>query len=213
MSSPPDDRTDYVLTVEAARWAVRTLGTRRTHPFFIAYLQLRRQAARQQTRAGIEPHWEELVDLLRVEGGPTNRPMLRPFVPLDMWAPDRLWMNANIAGSFAPSSIRDVPRRVIATSGSKFELREDDAEKALHEFLYGEPLGAIALATFLFRDFGFSVSRRETPWIGDLEFHLRTHFGFEPRDRDFDILFDASVPDVPFGAWFERFDFDVPGAM
>ena len=191
----------YVIRPVRVRESIKALLERQTHQHFIAYLYLRWLAAREGRVDGLEPSWAELGDWLRVEGGP--RPHLRPF-----WKGRRNagqeWLSENLAGSFAPSSLRSEPQRVIQIdAGGTFSLREDHAELALEHLLLGTPMEAVALAAFLYRDYGF-VSAAEPGWA-DLVAVFRQGFGYdEDHAAEFDTLYEVTW--AGDGPWFERFE-------
>lgn len=191
-----------VLTIEAVRWGIETLKQTRVHPFFLAYLHLRKRAAEQGSDEDIAPDWEELGDYMHVRGGPPGKPYYRPLWHGKGTDPGRYWLNRNLAGSYAPSSLRNVPVRVIETRGSHFSLRPEHARLALEHLLYEQSLSAIALAAYLYRNYGFSSDRM----LGsdDLRDAFADDFHFFPADAEFELLFEWRRPSV-VGAWFEPF--------
>lgn len=200
-----------MLTVEAVRWAVRELTAQRIHPFFLAYLHLRKQAASQESEEDIRPDWDELGRFMRVSGGPPGKPYFRPLWHGKGADPGRYWLNPNLAGSYAPSSLRDVPYRVIETNGSRFSLKPDHASLAREHLLYGQPVSALALAAYLYRD--FAILADGSPELIGLIRLLYREFDFTsespPGARE---LFTSAVPEEPID-WFEPLTPDTPGAQ
>ena len=96
---------DGSLTLDAVRSAISQLRAQSVHPYFPAYLHLRRQAAAQGSTQDIDPDWHELSPFLQVRDAPTAKPHFRPFTS-GTGASDGEWLNPNLAGSFAPSSLR-----------------------------------------------------------------------------------------------------------
>lgn len=192
----------YVLTLPAVRWAIDELRGSKIHPFFLAYLQLRKNAA-EEGGGVIVPHWDELGDLLSVAGGPPGKPYYRPFWHGDVDDPGRYWLNRNIAGSYAPSSVRAVPRQVVDIIDGEYSLKPNHAELAVEHLLYGEQVSAIALAAFFYRDYGFTAAPPGAPSPFDLPPVLRDDFRFG-GDDDFALLFHDGIPQVDF-SWFEPF--------
>jgi hypothetical protein len=178
---------------------------RETHQFFIAYLWLRRQSNLQGTQSAINPHWAELGGLLRVADAPTDRPYLRPF-----WSGNRPdgkeWLNSNLAGSYAPSSIRLAPREVIdTTAAGDFILRKDHSSRALSKLLLGNQMPVVPLACFLFREYGF-ISDIE-PATDDLIRIFREEFGYSSSDEhEFQTLYVEGFDLVDFEQIFELFN-------
>lgn len=208
MAAADEDRT-FVLTAPAARWAIATLRAAKVHPFFLAYLHLRKRAA-DEGNPVIAPHWDELGELLRVPGGPPGKPYYRPFWNGTVDDPGRYWLNRNIAGSYAPSSLRNVPTRVIETVGSEFSLKPSHAALARQHLLYDQPLPAIAVAAFFYRNYGFHSPPPHTPSPFDLVLILRDDFQLED-DAEFSQLFHDGLEIDPgqVEPWFELLDEDL----
>lgn len=177
-----------VITLEAARWGIETLKEARVHPFFLAYLHIRKRGAELGTSEDIVPNWDELGTYMHVRGGPPGKPYYRPLWHGKDVDPARYWLNRNLAGSYAPSSLRNVPIRVIDIRGGHFALRPGHARLAFEHLLYGQRLSAIALAAYLYRDFGFVSDR--TPGPEDLREAFAEDFYYSPNDEEFELLFD-----------------------
>ncbi len=100
-------------------------------------------------------------DYLIVGGAPKNKPYLQPLRSRGRGAQ---LFNKNIAGSFAPSSIRPgkalskVVKLVDHSStgekggGVEYVLVDDHADTVLSEMLTGNRILGASLAAFLFRD-------------------------------------------------------------
>lgn len=208
MAATSDGERIYVVPIPRVRECIDTLLSRDTHPFFIAYLYLRQLAAREGSLRGLKPSWSELGKYLEVPGGPPGKPYLRPF-----WHRERKtgqeWLNENLAGSFAPSSIRDVPALVVETDAERrYNLRPDHWEAAREHLLFGRPLSVLALAAFLFRDYGFIADSMPTPT--DLVQVFRQQFGYSDSDQEeFDRLYDTDWIGAD-GPWFKIMNED-PG--
>ena len=197
--------TTYVVRVERVRQSVEKLLERDTHPFFIAYLWLRRQAVLQGQTAGIEPNWAGSARYIDVPGGPRpNKPLLRPF-----WKGTRNnqqeWLNANLAGSFAPSSFRGEHITPVVSTDAEglYVLQEDHWHRALQYFLYDQRLPAVALGGYLLRNFGFVGV--QPPSREDLAAAFRTEFRYDAdHDHEFDVLYETDWPAMTDESpWFE----------
>jgi hypothetical protein len=89
----------HANVVARSFWRLRE---QKIHPNFAGYLCLKRTAARDGRTTDLRPDFKAFFDtFLRVSGGSEDRPYLKPF-PSDV----KLWFNPNVAGSFAPSSLR-----------------------------------------------------------------------------------------------------------
>ncbi len=189
--TPAEPETTYVVPVASVRDAIGALLDRDTHPFFPAYLHLHRQSSLQGTESDIEPDWAELGEYLHVDGALPGKPYLRPF-----WEGQRQagqeWLNSNLAGSFAPSSLRKAVYAVIDTTAEgKYVLRERHWELALEQLLGGAPAPALACAAFFMRDYGIT-GINEQPTGKHLILAFMREFGYGSRDEvEFDTVFDT----------------------
>ena len=197
----------YVIRVERVQQCVEKLLARDTHPFFIAYLWLRRQAVVQGQTVGIEPNWAGLAPYIEVPLGPRpNKPFLRPF-----WKGTRNneqeWLNANLAGSFAPSSFRgEHITPVVSTDASGLYLLQDEHwQRALDSFLYGTKLPAVAMGGYLLRNRGFVADG--VPTRDDLAEAFRIEFRYDvDHDHEFETLYDSDWDEIDESPWFELLD-------
>jgi hypothetical protein len=153
--------TRYIINPDRVRDSLivlRRLGAHQTLP---GYLCMQRTAARDQRLDYLHPQFKEFFDeFLTPAGAPPRRPYLNPFVAAD----GRVWLNSNVAGSYAPSSLREVSplRRVLTISNDAYHLRPQHWRLAREELLHGHQLPVLALATFLYRDRGI-VAIAPTP--------------------------------------------------
>jgi len=199
MVTAPDNQAVFVLPVGRVRECIRKLLSRDTHPFFVAYLYLRSLARRSGSLTGLTPEWAELGRLLEVPGASASKPYLRPFWKGEHNAGQE-WLNQNLAGSFAPSSLREVPSRVVETDAQgRFNLRPNHDDLARTHLLYDVPLPALAVAGFMFRDFGFVAQSRPTP--EDLVDLFRREYGYDD-ESEFDRLYETRWSGEA-GPWFE----------
>lgn len=193
----------YVIPVRRVRECVDALLARDTHQYFFAYLFLRQIAARQGRTTDLAPDWSELGALLEVAGGPPGKPFLRP-----LWKGARgagqEWLNSNLAGSYAASSLRGVPLRVVETTAAgRFNLRPGHWQLAFEHLLFKQRLPVLALAGFFFRDFG--IAAPSSPDEAVLITLFRHEFGYGQDDEaEFALLYDTSWTGVN-GPWSELF--------
>lgn len=181
----------YSTRPEVVASAIRELAARQIHETFPFYLYLRRLATATGRKSNLSlAGASQFFDtFLRVPGAPPNKPYLRPFTSRGRDR-DALWLNKNIAGSFAPSSLREgQPLFSVVTvarvgAGAAFNLRPSHARLAREHLLLGELLPVVPLAVFLFRDFGLHSSSNVASQYVRI---FRAEFGDE--DGDFDELF------------------------
>ena len=152
-SGDDPERIAFVLTGEAVRASIDRLQSMRIDPFFPMYLHLRQQSVLQATSTQIKPELDALGQYLRVPGGPVGRPFFRPFWNEQTNARQG-WLNENLAGSYAPSSMRNVPLNVVSRGpGSTFSLQPHHWLLAREFLTYGERVPVLALAGFYLRNF------------------------------------------------------------
>ena len=169
--------------------ALQYLLGRDAHQHFPGYLHLRKLSAEAGSSENIVPDWAGLGKYLMVQGGPPNKPYLRPF-----WDGQRNarqeWLNSNLAGSFAPSSLRRGPLRKVVdvNAHGHFSLKPDHPRLALEHLLKSDPIDAVHLATFLYRDKGLYSDR--VPTVNDAVLCFRSDFGYgSENDDEFDTLY------------------------
>lgn len=194
-----EDEIEYVIRTEAVRHSIVVLLQQRIHPYLPAYLHLRQQAARQETLTEIAPDWNGLGEYLQLPGGPYGKPHFRPFWNTKQASP---WLGRNLAGSYSPSSLREVPLRVVAIHGDKFELRPNHWELARQHLMDDQRIPALPLASFFLRDYAILATRPpERSELVDLFFQA---FGYQSPvdDEEVAFLFDRDWAG-PDGDWFE----------
>jgi hypothetical protein len=133
------------------------LRSKRIHEHFAGYLCLVEAAHMAKKTENLSPNFKGFHDrFLRVEDGPIDKPYIKPFISKKASVSNR-WLNDNIAGSYAPSSIRAVLAKVVAIDqeNGTYTLKNNHAELALSELLYGSRINIHVLAAFLFRDYSF----------------------------------------------------------
>lgn len=187
-------------------WAV---ANHPTHRHFPGYLGLKRTARIEGQSTGLDFDYTGFYDaFLRVRDD--DNPYLTPFGPKTDSGRHSLWFNRNVAGTYAPSSIRpDQPfSRVVTVEGTgnsaTYALVDDHHEQAREELLKGQRLPATSLACFLYRD--FAVETDDEPSVDDLMTIFRYEFGYrddrETETEEFEHLFETGegIPDDRFKA-------------
>lgn len=153
---------DWRLTEDVVREAIVLLTSRPIHQQFVLYLQLRRAAVETGRFSELPQDNEQIRSWLTVPGGPPSKPHFRPFVNTRQPQPSTFWMNRNLAGSYAQSSLRPDARALFIGDDGAFRLPtyEDgspDPTPILTTLLNNDAVPAWAVAAFLFRNRAFSV--------------------------------------------------------
>lgn len=148
---------DFFVTAEAAKVAISKLTTMGIHPHFSGYLATVSTAAEEKREDNLKVNFQQFYsDYLLVSGAPTDRPYLQPFSQNAKGVPQLF--NKNVAGSYAPSSLRDVApiRAVVEFRGGRQHvtqsLKTAHEELALKALTGSQRIPVHSLATFLFRD-------------------------------------------------------------
>ena len=184
------------IRVPVARRALSILLEAKIHPHFAGYLALCQTARRTGRTLDLRFTPKEFFDhFLRVADLPDQTPYIQPFHN----SPGRKiqFFNSNVAGSYAPSSLRSVaPFRQVATytgSGlsSTIALVPDHAQQAKKVLSFGKKVDVTALAIFLYRDYGIGSEGASCGAVVSL---FRDDFGFgdsAPEGLEaFSVLFE-----------------------
>jgi hypothetical protein len=199
-----DDTPTHVLTTDAVRWGIDTLGAQRLHPTFVMYLYLRTQQ-RAGKLAEASASSDELLALIRMPGHAT-KPYYFPLIDRGKRTGKPLptfWRAENIPGSWSPGSIRrQQGGGWLGADESAYAWPESHAALALEQMLYKTRVSALALGAYFLRNDGFVLSGDPGP--DDVIAGFRARFDYpDDAQAEFTTLFTTEAPtDVDF-AWFE----------
>lgn len=201
----PELTPTHVLTTNAVRWGIETLGSRKLHPTFVVYLYLRAKA-RAGTLGEASATSEELLSLIRMPGNP-RKPYYFPLISRGQRTDGLLhtfWRATNIAGSWSPGSIhRQQSGSWLGTEDGAYAMPSNHTQLALDQMLFGEPVSALALGAYFLRNDGFVLNGE--PGLGDLVAAFRDKFDFPPDAEDeYQRLFTVVGPTAEF-PWFEPY--------
>jgi len=183
----------YSVTVDAVREAVRNLRTRKLHPNLAGYLCIKHDLRTSSNGQLVKPKFKGFFDeYLAVNGGP--EPYLVPFKGTGSLESSP-WFNNNVAGSYAPSSLRDggafLKVCAVDRDTGQFSLRKKHANLALDGFASSQKIPAVSLAVFLYRDTLFESAKPLD--VNKLLSVFRDDFGYRERNdkeaQEFLILF------------------------
>lgn len=196
----------WTLKKEVVAEAFARLRAERRHEHFVGYLCMCWEAARCDSLIVPKPDFRGFHEaFLKIEDSPLGFPYLKPFVRERARA-NNLWLNANVAGSYARSSLRDgrAFRKVVNVAPEGYELVRDHAAQALKELLEDHRPFAADLAFFLYRDYAWAK-----PSARDIISAFAFEFGFSTTalgsaSDDFALLFDCALPEGDNEASFEQ---------
>lgn len=153
----------HVLTPEAVRSCINELVSLPIHRHFPGYLCLVRESGRQgQTHKLNFEYTNFFNSFFRVAD--RNKPYFVPFKRADNPAWSALRFNENVAGTYAPSSLRDTSPlfevSVVDGSGhsATWSLYDEHWIPAYEHFSDNTRIPVEALAGFLFRNYAFTAS-------------------------------------------------------
>jgi hypothetical protein len=183
------------------------LREQRTHTLFAGYLYLQYRATQLGRLTDLQP---EFLPFFKQFFQVANHPLGTPYIKIFTEHPaskKNLWLNENVAGSYAPSSLRpDQPfRKVVRIDKKIYSLPTNHADLALEYLLFFGPVQAADLAVVLYRDYGLL---REVVAIEDLidvfayEFGYADKPGAEPNES-FRTLFSLETSQNWDEDWLE----------
>ena len=159
------------------------------------YLCVKRAAAQQQTTENVKVDFREFFErFLTVRNALADggaKPYIIPFEA----SYSKIWLNRNLAGSFAPSSIRrDNPiNTLVEWSGKyaevRYALKPYHSKNAFGNLLYKNKIPVLDLAVFLYRDFGFDTEQMDAQKLLNI---FQAEFGYLSDgivSDDFDKIF------------------------
>jgi hypothetical protein len=169
------------------------LREQKTHTLFAGYLYLQYRSTELGRLEDLRPDFLSFFkQFFQVANHPLGTPYIKIFT--EQKASERnLWLNENVAGSYAPSSLRsDQPfRKVVNIENKSYSLSIDHAARALEYLLYFQPVQVADLAVVLYRDYGFlgeMATIEELVSIFAYEFGYTSNSNAAP-DRNFQTLF------------------------
>lgn len=196
------------VSIPAVQQAIKTLQGQQVHPFFIAYLHLRAIARVQQRTDGLTPAWGALRPHLNMPGGPPGKPYYRPLHHR-VNDPNNYWMNRNLAGSFAPRSLREgAVAKVVTVDDGRFTLHANHAHLAREHLLFGAQIPTVAFAAFWYRDYAIESDAEPASALRAL---VANDFALPGTRGDLAEIFSGSDDNTPLGVdvpLFEDADVD-----
>lgn len=187
----------YVIRKQIVAQSLSRLREQKTHTLFAGYLYLQQRASQLGRREDLQPDFTSFFKrFFYVRNHPLGTPYIKPFTEQKA-SIKNLWLNENVAGSYAPSSLRSGQpfRRVVSLEGRKYSLPRDHARRAFEHLLYSTPVHVADLAVVLYRDFGLlgdSVTIKDLLDIFTYEFRYANEPGAEP-DENFQILYSLET--------------------
>ena len=187
----------YVIRKHIVARALSRLREQKTHTLFAGYLYLQQRSAQLHRLEDLQPDFTSFFkQFLRVGNHPLGAPYIKLFTEQKA-SIKNLWLNENVAGSYAPSSLRaEQPfRQVVDISGRKYSLPPNHAQLAFEHLLYSTPVQVADLSVVLYRDFGMSddlVNIQDVIDIFAYEFGYSQEHDTE-SNKDFSTLYSLET--------------------
>lgn len=178
----------YVVRKRIVAESLARLREQKTHTLFAGYLYLQQRASQLGRLKDLQPDFRQFFQqFFEVGDHPLGAPYIKPFTEKPPSA-QNLWLNENVAGSYAPSSLRPGQpfRQVVIIEGKRYSLPPDHAERAFEHLLYSTPVQAADLAVVLYRDFGLlgdSVTIQDLVGVFAYEFGYASEQGSKPDEK------------------------------
>jgi hypothetical protein len=154
------------------------------------------------------PYNEFFDDYFRIKRDESDTPYFVPFNESETDSIDLMWFNQNVAGTYAPSSVRSTSPLLkiaeIEQSGhnSKWALTDEHWKLARHELADGSKIPVESLAAFLFRDYAFTS---DDPSAFTVVEAFVEEFGYELGGRDFTHLYKTGDSNITKDS-FDKYD-------
>ena len=197
----------HVIRKQIVAQCLSRLRDQKTHTFFAGYLYLQQRASQLGQLDDLQP---EFLPFFRQFFEVGNHPLGAPYIKLfteHKASTKNLWLNENVAGSYAPRSLRPEQAfcQVVKIEGKKYSLPPDHARRAFEHLLYKTPVQAADLAVVLYRDFGLQGDSLTIEQIIDIftyEFGYASNPGDKPNE-DFRTLFSLETAKTWGKDWLE----------
>ena len=200
----------YVIRKQIVAQSLARLREQKTHTLFAGYLYLQQQASQLKRLEDLQPDFPGFFkQFFLVDNHPLGAPYIKPFTEQKP-STKNLWLNENIAGSYAPSSLRPGQpfRQVVNIEGKIYSLPPDHARRSFEHLLYSIPVQVADLAVVLYRDFGLLS---ESMTIQDIINIFAYEFGYTSAqgtklDENFQILYSFDTAKTWEVDWLEQYE-------
>ncbi len=196
-----------VIRPEIVARSLTRLRQQQTHSLFAGYLYLQRRSTELGRLQDLQPIFLPFFkQFFQVANHPLGAPYIKIFTEQQP-SPKNLWLNENVAGSYAPSSLRAGQpfRKVVEIENKTYSLPADHATRAFQYLLLKETVQVADLAVVLYRDYGLSEEVRSVENLVGIfayEFGYNEISGATPNDN-FQILFSLDTAQNWDENWLE----------
>lgn len=180
--------TEQVIRKHIVAQSLARLREQKTHTLFCGYLYLQQRSSQLGRLEDLQPDFLSFFKTFFFVGNhPLGAPYIKPFTEQKA-STKNLWLNENVAGSYAPSSLRPRQpfRRVVNIQRRVYSLPPDHARRAFEHLLYSTQIHVADLAVVLYRDFGLlgvPFTIKDLIDIFAFEFGYANKPGDQPNER------------------------------
>lgn len=190
--------TQYILKPSVVKDCFWRLVEAPIHRLFPGYLCLQQQAVLEGRTKGLSFPYNDFFDsyFQVIEG---DKPYLVPFTQAENPSETSLWFNENVAGTYAPSSLRSSsPLMQVATleeggHNAKWALKTDHWKLARLNICDDEKIPIESLSAYLFRDYAFDT---DDPTAYTLVSAFSEEFGYDIGGTAFAHLYETGDSDI-----------------
>jgi hypothetical protein len=185
----------FVIRKEIVAKSLSRLRSQKTHSLFTGYLCLQQRVHQLSRYVDLQPEFTSFFrKFFYVHNHPLGTPYIKPFTEQKA-SSKNLWLNENVAGSYAPSSLRPGQpfRKVVQIQDRTYTLPHNHAQLALTHLLYFKPIQIAELSAVIYRDFGFfdsSMTVQDLIEVFAYEFGYLTNSDSRPNS-DFHLLYST----------------------
>jgi hypothetical protein len=200
----------FVIKKDLIALSIEKLRAKKTHSLFAGYLHLQQRFAQLNRLDDLRPDFLQFYkNFFFIANHPLGTPYIKLFTEQKP-SQKNFWLNNNVAGSYAPSSLRaNQPfRKVVDIAEKKYSLPLDHHVRAFEHLLYEDKVSAVHLSIVLYRNYGFQGQKIEISDIIDTflyEFGYSKNFKDAP-DESFFTLFDTKIDESVLGDIFESYN-------
>ena len=200
--------TSYVLRQDVVRDCLHRLIEQPIHRMFPGYLCLQQESSIKNSLNGLSfPYNEFFEQYLRVKEEDTDDPYFVPFSDLEDPSLESLWLNQNVSGTYAPSSLRTTaPLMQIAEieqggHQAKWRLISEHWKSARAELCDGDQVPVESLSAYLLRDYAFTF---DEPSAFSLVRAFADEFGYTIGGEAFSHLYRTGDSNITRSSFEEH---------
>jgi hypothetical protein len=201
--------SQYILKPDVVRDCLHRLIEQPIHPMFPGYLCLNQQAQISGDKAALFFPYNDFFDrYLRIKEEGSSYPYFVPFTEAAEPSLANLWFNENVAGTYAPSSLRSTaPLMQIAEivepgHHAEWRLKNNHWKLARAEICNGNQLPAESLSAYLLRDYALEF---DDPSAFSLVKIFAEEFGYSIGGEQFSHLYMTGDSDISQSS-FEKYE-------